>query len=446
MGRQTLLLFLLSLLLAGCTTARDGGSLEKIRERGTLIVLTRNAPTTYYEGRDGLQGLEYEMATAFADHLGVKAEFHVMDTLEELLAATRAGKGDLAAAGLTRTEGRADQYLAGPAYQYVEQQVVCRRGGPRPKNVKELGTIELKVVADSSYVERLQQLQQRDPNLVWTADEALDTEQLLEQVWKRSLDCTVADSNIVAINRRYYPELVVAFDLTKPEPLAWLLPPDADELREAVVNWFNEYEDDGNVAQLLQKYYGFIELFDFVDTRTYVRRVEEILPRYRRLFKNVADDLGLRWTLLAAQAYQESHWNPRAKSPTGVKGMMMLTLPTARAMGVKSRLNPVQSVRGGAKYLVRLRNRLPEKIAEPDRTWLALAAYNIGLGHLRDARTLARIQGRDPDLWSDLSEVLPLLARKRYYRTLKHGYARGSEPVQYVNHVRDYQDILEQSL
>ncbi|HEY5648079.1 MAG TPA: transglycosylase SLT domain-containing protein, partial [Nitrospiria bacterium] len=121
-------------------------------------------------------------------------------------------------------------------------------------------------------------------------------------------------------------------------------------------------------------------------------------------------------------------------------------LPTAKEVGVSNRLDPEQSVRGGAKYLDNIRRRLPEEMAEPDRTWIALAAYNVGMGHVRDARELARRLKKDPDQWSSLSEVLPLLSQKKYYKTLKHGYARGREPVLYVNRIRNYRDILEKTL
>jgi membrane-bound lytic murein transglycosylase F len=430
----------------GCERTSRGGDLDKIRERGTLIVLTRNAPTMYFEGRDGLAGMEYEMAAAFAEHLGVKPEFKIKETIGETLEALAEGKGDLAAAGLTPTPARLQTFLAGPTYQMVEQQVVCRRGGPRVNGIEGLGDVKLMVPAESSYVERLEQLREYDPELTWEVSDEDDTEQLLERVWEETLDCTVADSNIVAINRRYYPELVVAFNLTDPEPLAWLLPPKAKALKKAVDDWFKEYKDNGNVERLIDKYYGFIKLFDYVDTRAFSRRIDELLPRYRPLFRKAGREFDLSWSLLAAQSYQESHWRPRAKSPTGVKGIMMLTLPTARAMGVTNRLNPEESIRGGAKYLTRLRDRLPDEIEEPDRTWLALAAYNVGLGHLLDARRLAKRLGKEPDSWSGLSESLPLLAQRKHYRTLEHGYARGRESVRYVNRIRNYRDILERTL
>ncbi len=194
------------------------------------------------------------------------------------------------------------------------------------------------------------------------------------------------------------------------------------------------------------KYYGFFKVFDYVDTRVFLRRVEQRFPKYREYFRQAAEEHDLDFTLLAAQAYQESHWRPRASSPTGVRGIMMLTRPTARAMGVKNRLDPRQSIFGGARYLARMKERFSDAVQEPDRTWLALAAYNVGRAHLHDAQKLARRQGVSPHHWRDMKEVLPLLSQARYYRDLKYGYARGTEPVRYVRHIREYRHILEQEL
>lgn len=420
--------------------------LNRILNDGELVVATRNAPTTYYEGRDGLAGFEYELIQGFAKHLGVKPRFVVKENLGEIMPLLEQGEADIAAAGLTRTEGRTGHFLFGSTYQIVKQQVVCRRGGKRPEKIEDLEGIELVVPAHSSYVERLTYLKRHHPYLSWHVDEQLNTENLLEEVWRKRIDCTVADSNIVDINRRYYPELSVRFDISEPEILAWILPKNAEGLQDAVHDWFEIIEEDGTLLQLQEKYYGFIEVFDYVDIRTYKRRIYKLLPKYRNYFRAAAKHYKFDWTLLAAMSYQESHWNSRARSPTGVRGIMMLTLNTAKEMGVQSRFNVEQNIWGGARYLKRMYNRLPDNISDPDRIYMALAAYNIGYGHLMDARQLAKRLDKNPDSWSELAEVLPLLSRKQYYKSLKYGYARGYEPVTYVQRIRDYQDILEKEL
>lgn len=439
------LTWLVTLCLSGCEQPPRDSTLDQVRQSGQLVVLTRNAPTTYYLHRDRYAGPEHDLMQAFARHLGVQARFVAYDSLEALLDALAAGQGHIAAAGLTFTEGRAREYLVGPPYQKIREQVVCRRNGRRATSVAELADVDLEVAAHSSYVTTLARLRTHHPQLHWRTSDA-DTESLLEKVWRKQIDCTVGDSNIIAVNRRYHPELVVTFPLTAAQPLVWYLPPDARSLQRALQEWFRQYRREGRLARVLERYYGFVQRFDYVDTRRFLRSVEQRMPRYRKWFVQAGEKYGVRWTLLAAQAYQESHWRPRAKSPTGVRGLMMLTQPTARELGVSNRLDPKQSIFGGARYLSEIRTRLPEAIPEPDRTWFALAAYNIGWAHLRDAMKLAKRLGKHPHRWSDLKSVLPLLSEERYFRTLAYGYARGDEAVRYVNRIRNFEDLIVQRL
>jgi membrane-bound lytic murein transglycosylase F len=325
--------------------------------------------------------------------------------------------------------------------------VVCRRdNGAVPRKVEELVGKNIEVIASSSYVERLQELSQQIPGLKWTEVSDAGTEQLLEKVWLKQIDCTVADSNIVSINRRYYPELLVAFPLAEDQALAWILADNWKHLGPDLEQWLEQIEQNGDLAAIHEKYYGHVDIFDYVDMRQFISRIKTRLPKYREDFVRESKVAGVDWSLLAAQAYQESHWNPHAKSPTGVRGMMMLTLNTAKSVGVKNRLDAKQSIKGGARYLARMIKRVPESVQGENRVWLALAAYNVGFAHLQDARILAEQLGKNPDSWTELKQVLPLLSQKKYYKKLKYGYARGSEPVTYVQRIRDYQQVLLQGL
>ena len=316
-----------------------------------------------------------------------------------------------------------------------------------PESVEELVGLDIAVIADSSYAERLRALEAEEhPGLEWTARTDTTTEELMREVWRRELDCTVADSSIVDINRRYYPELIAPFNLTRAQPLAWALPRPRGDTADAIEDWLDDYRASDRLAQWAERHYGFFEVFDYVDTRVLMRRIRGRFPRYRDLFRAAAAEHDLPPLLLAAQGYQESHWNPSARSPTGVRGIMMLTQITAREVGVTNRMDPRQSIFGGARYLARMRARLPDAVTEPDRTWLALAAYNVGWGHLKDAQELARELGLNPYHWRELKEVLPLLAEPRYYESLRYGYARGTEPVRYVQRVREYRHVIERAL
>lgn len=418
-------------------------SLDQISARGYLNVITRNAPTTYFESRDGFAGVEYDMVKSFAKFLGVKVNFIVLNSESDVIAALYSGKGDVAAAGLTHTPTRDNAFIFGPPYQQIRQQVVCRRGGKKPRNIKELNQFSVRVAANSGHEEQLNQLKRKHAGLQWQTTYDEDTESLLEQVAKASLDCTVVDSNVLAINRRYFPELIVAFDLGEPENLTWLFPSEAEELNEVVQLWFEDYKESGKLDRMIAYYYGNAEFFDYVDAKVFSERIGTDLTKHKPMFQIAEQQYRIPWTLLAAQAYQESHWKINAKSPTGVRGIMMLTMITAKELGIKDRMDPRESIMGGAKYLAQMYERMDPAIKEPDRTWFALAAYNVGIGHVDDARSLTSEQNGNPNHWSDVAKVLPLLSNAKYYTRLKHGYARGREPVLYVNNIREYRDILE---
>ena len=453
LSNKNILLACSLLLLVACDAKlneaqQETRSLEQIQESGKLVVLTRNAPTTLYTDRDEQQsGPEYDLVQSFADSLGVTVEYKVKSSIQEIIDAVENAEGDMAAAGLTITAQRRQKFIFGPPYQDVTQQVVCRRDNVQPEAIEELVGLKIMVIAGSSYIERLLVLREQHPDLAWQETDSEDTEQLLRAVWQREIDCTVADSNIVDINRRYFPELIAPLNLNESESLGWMMSAERQDLQAGIESWFEGFENGGELAVMQERYYGFIELFDYVDTRRFIARIKNRYPQYEKYFEKAAEKYALSPMMLAAQAYQESHWRANARSPTGVRGIMMLTLNTARAMGVKSRLDPQQSIFGGARYMNRLlTGRFAEEVQEPDRSWLALAAYNVGRGHLHDAQTLAREHGLNPHLWSDVKQVLPLLSDKRYYSKLKYGYARGNEPVRYVQRIRDYQLILENEL
>lgn len=439
--RHLILIPLLTLLLAGCTK-EPPNRLQQVLERGKLIVVTRNAATTYYEGADGPTGLEYDLLKGFADELGVELQLVVSPNLATILTTLAEGKVDLAAAGLTITEPRQLWLRFSHPYQHITQQLIYRVGNTRPRDLAELDG-DLEIMTNSSHQEQLIQLRSEYPELIWSSNSQAESEELLTQVWQGLLDYTIADSNEFTLNQRYMPELRVAMDLSEPQPLAWaFLRAHDDSLHQAANSYLQSLEESGGLAHLIERYYGHLESFDYVGTRTFMRHINERLPQYKELFEYAAGEFNLDWRLLAATAYQESHWNPDAVSPTGVRGIMMLTKNTASELGVTRRTDPVESIRGGALYLSRLRERLPERILEPDRSWLALAAYNIGYGHMEDARVLTQRNGGNPDSWKDVKDTLPLLHQRRWHRQTRFGYARGKEALQYVENIRSYYDIL----
>ncbi len=417
--------------------------LDAVKQAGRLVVLTRNAGTTYYEGANGPVGMEYELARMFADRLGVRLKLVVPESFDELLPLVAQGGADFAAAGLTVTPARKQLVRFSPPYQEIRQLVVYRAGTRPPRSVAELPGREIVVVRGTSYIETLNSLRERYAALTWqTAD--TDTEELLARVEAGMLDLTIADSNIYALQRAQTPELEVAFEISGPQSLAWAFPKTGDDsLYNEATAFMNGLRTSGRLAELTEKYYSRAPRLNPINVAAFRDRIAEALPFYRKQFELAAEAHQLDWRLLAAVAYQESYWDPRARSHTGVQGMMMLTRATADSLGVSDRLDVQQSLHAGARYLRYVMNRVPARIREPDRTWMGLAAYNVGLGHLNDARIIAQKLGRDPDRWNIVHETLPLLSQQSWYEQTKNGYARGYEPVQFVARVRTYYEILK---
>ncbi len=420
-------------------------TLEKIKNRGYLNVLTLNSATTYYQDIDGSNGFEYHLASWFAESIGVEARYVTISSFAELYPELLFGSGDIVAAGLSEDESDFSRSVAyGPGYYEVANQVLYHKlHAERPKKVADLVGGSLKAISGTAHVKLLHELQLPNPDLTWIEVDDIATEELIEQVDAGEVDYILADSHEIALQRRYFPELRVAFEIGEPRRLRWAYNHDDDgSMGTAIAAFFKTIEGDGRLEQLVHRQYSHVEKFNYSDVQTFAQRIETHLPRYEVLFKRSAVNVGLDWRLLAAIGYQESLWNERAKSPTGVRGLMMLTLATAKQMKVDNRLDAAESIRGGSEYISRILKKMPKRIPEPDRSWLALAAYNVGFGHVEDARIITESRGDNPDRWIDVKQNLPLLARKKWYKKTKYGYARGWEPVKYVENIRQYYEYL----
>jgi membrane-bound lytic murein transglycosylase F len=427
----------LSVLLSTCSSPPS--VLERILRSGELRVVTRNSPAAFYYGADEPRGVEYELARGYAAKLGVSLRIYIDDQVFPDLAS---GKAQIGAASLTIADARRDSVSFGPGYQQIEPLIVYRRGTPRPRKLADLVGGRIEVVASSSHAALLEKLREQEPLLTWIEHTQRSSDELIRRVAEGEMDYTVADSHLFELLRNFYPELRVAFPLGPTERIAWALPKGDEPLRESIAAYFAEIEATGELKRILDRYYFASREFDYVGSRAFMRHVNTRLPRYRDHFLEAERSTGLDWRLLAAIAYQESHWDPAAVSPTGVRGMMMLTELTASMMEVKDRLDARGSILGGAHYFLRVRRKVPERIGEPDRSWLAVAAYNLGFGHLEDARIIAQTQGADPDSWSEVRARLPLLSDKAWYSRVQRGFAPGQTAVTYVDNVRRYYEML----
>jgi membrane-bound lytic murein transglycosylase F len=442
--RTGLALLVLALLVLASTCSPRQSLHAEVEALGVLRVATVNSPTTYYIGPGGEPlGYEYDLAAGFARALGVTLEIVLAANPPEAAQFVREGHAHLAAAGVGVTPARERQLRFTRSVQTVVPLLVYRQGRHKPKDAGDLREGTLRVVAGSAHVEHLRKLRDEQyPDLSWEEAADAEAEELLLAVANGEIDYTVANSDLVGINRRYYTNLRTAFAVAESQPLAWAFASNRDaSLLEAAERYFDEIGET-EISRLRDRYFGHVEQVDTFGALTLATHVDTRLPKYRKVFEQAATETGLDWRLLAAIGYQESHWNPDAVSPTGVRGIMQLTTATAQQVAIADREDPVQSIVGGSRYFRMLLDKLPPEITEPDRTWLALVAYNIGYGHLLDVRDLTAKQGGDPNRWLDVRDRLLLLTQSKWHSQTKYGYARGHEARTYVGNVRTYYDML----
>jgi membrane-bound lytic murein transglycosylase F len=437
----SLFLSFLLLSLTACNPFSHTTHLEEIQAHNKIIMGTINSSLTYTFDGTTHSGFDYELGLEFANYLNVELQIIEFNTLTELFQALDNEEIDFIGAGLTLTDQSAKKYRAAPPYYYVSQKVVYHKGTYRPREMSDI-TEPIGVLKNSSHEEALKLLSKDLPDLKITVLKDDDQESLLQKVADKEIKYALVDSSTLAQKQRYYPVLAEAFTITENLPVAWIINRNQDNaIYSAMIEFIGDKYQDQTITKLTEKYFGHVTKFDFVDTKIFLQRIESILPKYETLFKEYATE-EIDWQLLASISYQESHWDPKAQSPTGVRGMMMLTRDTAKFVGVQNRLDPKLSIQGGAKYLSQLLKRLPESIPKDERIWFALASYNIGYGHLMDARRLAIMRKQNPNSWTDVKENLPLLHQKKWYQKTRYGYARGKEAQHYVNNIRQYNKTL----
>ncbi len=411
-----------------------------------LVVATRLGPTTYLTQPDGRTvGLEHDLTLKFGEALGKPVRFLVLDNMDQVLEAVRSRRAHFAAAAVHVSPPLKKQFDFTLPYQQSRPQLVFNASlTPAPASPADLVGKRVGVVPDPVHLEILKQLKAQFPALSWQAFPHGDLDlDLLQKVFEGSIQYAVSDSNTIAIAQNYYPDLTVAFDLGPDEPIAWAFLHDENTpLYQAARDYLGSLDHSGGLSRAVERYYGHINALDHEDASAFLQKMVSRLPRFSGNFKRAQELSSVDWRLLAAIAYQESRWDNDAISPTGVRGIMMLTADTADRLHVSNRMDPNQAIPAAAQYLQQLKDMVPPRIPEPDRTWLALAAYNVGFAHLEDARILAQRNKLNPDSWNDIKKMLPLLSLPAVYETTKSGFARGGEPVNFVENVRGYYDIL----
>ena len=427
-------------MLNGCSD--NFSQLERIKSRGSLKVALIASPPLYFPDESLIKGYDYEIISNYAKSINSDLKITRANTVSDIITLLKQGKVHIGIPGNSPTSPD-DKIQGTMPYEEDKWHVIGNRKNVLPKSIHEIKPSTVIVAKGSTPALVMSQLKLEYQSLFWLELPNANNRKVLEQVHLNNFKLSVINANVYKYYQYLYPEIQVAFTLKKNYTSHWLTHKNSDiSLSTSINDFIDQYKKSGKLEQRHNTYYRHLNVFNYIDSVYYLRLIKERLPQFSPYFKKAAIDNAFDERFLAAISYQESHWNDKARSHTGVRGLMMLTLNTAKRVGVKNRLDPRQSVMGGAKYLNILKASLPERIQEPDRSWMTLAAYNLGLGHLQDVRILTESLGDNPDLWVDVEKHLPKKSLKKWYEKTKYGYARGHEPVEFVKRIRRYYDIL----
>ncbi|MFP4462871.1 MAG: membrane-bound lytic murein transglycosylase MltF [Guyparkeria sp.] len=417
--------------------------LEQVRERGVLRVATLIEPSLYIPDSYRPQGLEYDLTGRFAERLGVDIDYVVVPTIEAAYEAVADNRADLAAAGLAIDPARMQRFRFGPPYLTVSRKLIHATGRPSPSGLDDIEGNTLALPTGSASRSWLEREMARGDSARLDVIEAPDKLAILEGIRRGEIDYALALSHIALLAHKLSDEVAIGPIVGPPVALAWAFSRQADEsLHQAARRFFAEVRSDQQLKMLVDRHYAQFERLDESLSRRFLEDLETRARPYLATFRRAGERYEIDWRLLASLGYQESKWQPDAVSHQGAYGLMQIVLPTARDLGLTNPADPTANIMAGAKYIAQLRELVPEEASEPDRTYLALAAYNVGIGHLSDALELTRSQGGNPTVWADVRERLPQLSEPAIYREMRYGYARGSETVNYVENIRAFHDLM----
>jgi len=417
-----------------------------------LVVAVRPGPASWFPGPDGAPtGFDHDLLTRFAREQNLPLRIVVVESAAALLKQVATGRVHIGAGGLFQGAPAKDDAASGEASlpvlwttgtYAVEPVLIYNRDGFRPKSFADLEGATVAYAEGTGLEAQLAAVRLAHAEVEWRALPVPSSDALIAQVSDGTVDYAIVPSNDAAVAHNFYLDFAVAFPAGPRRLLAWAVTPQQKALRDAIDGFLNRLRNDGALARYAERWFAPVQRVERIDGEVFRDRVKSLLPQYRHAFEAAQAASGTDWRLLAAVGYQESQWDPFAASETGARGVMQLTEETARHLGVADRLDARSSIVAAGRYLNDLKAKMPARIVEPDRTWFALAAFNIGIAHLEDARILAQKQKLNPDLWSDVRKALPLLAQPDYYADAKFGYARGGMPVAFVDRVRAYYDVL----
>ncbi|MBT9461531.1 MAG: transglycosylase SLT domain-containing protein [Rugosibacter sp.] len=454
------ILFLCACCLAACrplNLSPFSQPLPAPEKMGELVVAIRNAPGFYQpaEGAAIEQGFDADLITAFAHQLGVKPRWVVAEDVDDLRLLVKTGRAHMAANyPIAEDDLRHSQPVL-----TAGQAIISHNSRLSLDRLADLQGKSVAAAAGSPLAGALRQLPEKSRPMILEIPQTTELKLLEQLAQDRYSLVAVHDINFEIANN-FYPDLILALKLPGKTQLGWAFPPvrqfqlngpfrrlsdnqSVADLPSQANAFIDESRRNGLLDQLRDRYFGHINRISTLGIAQFIDDMQRLLPGLRRHFWVAQQKTGIDWRLLASLAYQESHWDPFATSPTNVRGIMMLTEDTADALGVSNRLDVASSILGGARYLAQIMAQLPPASSPQDQLWLALAGYNLGAGHLRGALAIAKDMQRDPTSWYEMKKVLPLLSRPEVYDRLKAGPARGGEAVILVENIRIYYDILK---
>ncbi|WP_346838922.1 transporter substrate-binding domain-containing protein [Microbulbifer sp. SAOS-129_SWC] len=430
------------------TTARFSGDLDKIKARGFIRAVTRNHPGSYYMWKGRILGYEYELLKKFAQQLDVRLEVLVAPQHSDLMTYLKDGKADIAAALLSITERRkqADMIFSSP---YMEAKVgVAGRKGEQLNSINDLAGRTIYVRKSSSQYDAAMALQKKVPGIkVELIPETLNAQQVLDKVADGDYDLTLADDVSVKLEHAWRANVDYILPLQlQSDQYGWMMRKKNPQLRRAVTQFMQGKKITDLRKTLYHKYFDEPKIKR--EEITKLTKKGHISP-YDHLVKKYAERYQFDWRLVVAQMFQESSFDPQAKSWVGARGLMQVMPDTGKQVGEKNLFDPETSVRAGIKYLDWLHRKFEDKEISPENmVWFTLAAYNAGLGHVYDAQELAEQKSWNPRVWfENVDKAMLLLAEREYYERARYGFARGREPFDYVRKIseryRTYVALLE---
>jgi membrane-bound lytic murein transglycosylase F len=435
--------------------------LDEIIERGYINAAVDYSSTTYFVYRGEIMGFEYDLLRRLEDYLKIRVNITVQPSIEESIKLLNKGEVDIIAYPLTINKER-KKIIAFTNHYITQTQVLVQR---KPDNWRDMKLHEIEktllrdqvdligkdvhVLNHSSYIGALESLSEQvggDINII-EDDPSVDTEQLIKNVAEGLYDYTISDENIAFVNTSYYPILDIETPVSFPRRIAWAVRKNAPELRDTLNFGLRALNKQGMINILYAKYFKSSRKAKRISESDYSSFSGGNLSPYDDLIKKNAQRINWDWRLLAAMVYQESKFDPSTTSWAGAKGLLQMMPATAKEQGVTNRASPEQSLKGGTDYILWLEKQWQPRVDNPEEQLkFVMASYNVGLGHVYDACALTEKVGGDPVLWADVRINLLKLSNRKYYSdpVVKLGYARGSEPVNYVDEILERHDRYKQ--